>query len=46
MALDFRRKKQWFLIHLSRIATPVTEAVAKLSAFSPRKHLCAVQFTR
>jgi hypothetical protein len=31
MALDFRRKKQWFLVHLARIATPVTEAVAKLS---------------
>lgn len=31
MALGFQRKKQWFLIHLSRIATPVTEAVAKLS---------------
>ncbi|KAJ0399090.1 hypothetical protein P43SY_006068 [Pythium insidiosum] len=30
MALDFRRKKQWFLVRLSRIATPVTEAVSKL----------------
>jgi hypothetical protein len=38
MALDFRRKKQWFLIHLSRIATPIIEAVAKLSTF-PRRHL-------
>lgn len=38
MALDFRRKKQWFLIHLSRIATPITEAVAKLSAW-PRQHV-------
>ncbi|GMF20605.1 unnamed protein product [Phytophthora fragariaefolia] len=31
MALGFRMKKQWFLVQLSRIATPVTEAVAKLS---------------
>uniref|UniRef100_H3HC58 HECT-type E3 ubiquitin transferase n=1 Tax=Phytophthora ramorum TaxID=164328 RepID=H3HC58_PHYRM len=30
MALSFRMKKQWFLVQLSRIATPVTEAVAKL----------------
>ncbi|RLN27049.1 hypothetical protein BBJ28_00008212 [Nothophytophthora sp. Chile5] len=33
MALGFRMKKQWFLVQLSRIATPVTEAVAKLSTF-------------
>lgn len=31
MAMDFRMKKQWFLVQLSRIATPVSEAVAKLS---------------
>ncbi|KAI9986541.1 hypothetical protein PInf_025491 [Phytophthora infestans] len=31
MALSFRMKKQWFLVQLSRIATPVTEAVAKLT---------------
>ncbi|KAG7386754.1 hypothetical protein PHYPSEUDO_015262 [Phytophthora pseudosyringae] len=31
MALGFRMKKQWFLVQLSRIATPVTEAVAKLT---------------
>ncbi|KAG2533545.1 hypothetical protein JM18_000063 [Phytophthora kernoviae] len=30
MALSFRMKKQWFLVQLSRLATPVTEAVAKL----------------
>ncbi|KAG7402033.1 hypothetical protein PHYBOEH_007247 [Phytophthora boehmeriae] len=30
MALSFRLKKQWFLVQLSRLATPVTEAVAKL----------------
>ncbi|TMW56017.1 hypothetical protein Poli38472_008665 [Pythium oligandrum] len=31
MALDFRRKKQWFLVHLARIATPITESVSKLT---------------
>lgn len=30
MAMDFRVKKQWFLVQLSRIATPVTKAVSKL----------------
>lgn len=30
MALDFLRKKQWFLVHLARIATPPAEAVTKL----------------
>lgn len=32
MAMDFRVKKQWFLVHLSHIATPVTKAVSKLCA--------------
>lgn len=37
MAMDFRVKKQWFLVHLSRIATPVTKAISKLgtSLLSP-----------
>ncbi|TYZ69457.1 hypothetical protein PybrP1_002751 [[Pythium] brassicae (nom. inval.)] len=30
MAMDFRVKKQWFLVHLSHIATPITQAVMKL----------------
>lgn len=36
MALGFRMKKQWFLVQLSRIATPVTEAVAKLTVTRER----------
>ncbi|KAG2983879.1 hypothetical protein PC118_g9187 [Phytophthora cactorum] len=36
MALSFRMKKQWFLVQLSRIATPVTEAVAKLTVTRER----------
>ncbi|KAG1711731.1 hypothetical protein DVH05_008974 [Phytophthora capsici] len=36
MALEFRMKKQWFLVQLSRIATPVTEAVAKLTVTRER----------
>lgn len=39
MAMDFRVKKQWFLVHLSHIATPVTKAVSKLGAFY---HLCVL----
>ncbi|KAF1330888.1 Hect e3 ubiquitin ligase, partial [Globisporangium splendens] len=31
MAMDFRVKKQWFLVHLAQIATPVTKAVSKLA---------------
>ncbi|DAZ94948.1 TPA: hypothetical protein N0F65_000327 [Lagenidium giganteum] len=31
MAMDFRLKKQWFLVQLTRIATPMTEAVSKLA---------------